>query len=379
MSETAVRSFEAHFGGLEDSRAELGKRHQLLDIMVIAVCGIICGADNWVEVEMFGKAKERWLRQFLDLPHGIPSHDTFGRIFAQIDPGQFETSFLSWVQAVFEITDGQVVAIDGKTVRCSHDRSNGKAAIHLVSAWATANHLVLGQVKVGNKSNEITAIPQLLQLLELSGCIVTIDAMGCQTEIVAQIMEAEADYVLTVKENQPHLLEDISIFFDLAQQNEFAKVDHDYHRTVNGGHGRIETRECWTISGDENLQFLRGYGCWKGLQTMAMVKRQRRIEDKVTSETQYYISSLPNEAKRILQVARSHWGIENSLHWVLDVAMGEDDSRVRKGHAPENLALLRRVALALLKQEKTAKVGVKAKRHKAGWDENYLMKVLGVT
>jgi len=377
MLEIAVRSIETHFGGLEDSRADLGKRHQLLDIMVIAICGVICGADGWVDVEMFGKAKERWLRQFLELPHGIPSHDTFGRIFAQIDSKQFETSFLSWVQAVFEITEGQVVAIDGKTVRRSHDHSNGKAAIHLVSAWATANHLLLGQVKVDDKSNEITAIPQLLQLLELSGCIVTIDAMGCQSEIVTQIIEAGADYVLTVKDNQPHLLEDISFFFDLAQQNEFAKVDHDYHRTVNGGHGRIETRECWTISGEENLLFLRSYDYWKGLQTMAMVKRQRRIEDKVTSETQYYISSLPKEAKRMLQAVRSHWGIENSLHWVLDVAMGEDDSRVRKGHAPENLALLRRIALALLKQEKTAKVGVKAKRRKAGWDENYLMNVLG--
>ncbi len=378
MSEIAVRSIETHFGGLEDSRADLGKRHQLLDIMVIAICGVICGADGWVDVEMFGKAKERWLRQFLELPHGIPSHDTFGRIFAQIDSKQFETSFLSWVQAVFEITEGQVVAIDGKTVRRSHDHSNGKAAIHLVSAWATANHLLLGQVKVDDKSNEITAIPQLLQLLELSGCIVTIDAMGCQSEIVTQIIEAGADYVLTVKDNQPHLLEDISFFFDLAQQNEFAKVNHDYHRTVNGGHGRIETRECWTISEEENLQFLRSYGRWEGLQTMVMVKRQRRIEDKVTSETQYYISSLPKEAKRMLQAVRSHWGIENSLHWVLDVAMGEDDSRVRKGHAPENLALLRRIALALLKQEKTAKVGVKAKRRKAGWDENYLMNVLGV-
>ena len=240
MSEIVVRSIETHFGGLEDSRADLGKRHQLLDIMVIA----ICGADGWVDVEMFGKAKERRLRQFHELPHGFPSHDTFGRIFAQIDSKQLETSFLSWVQAVFEITDGQVVAIDGKTVRRSHDHSNGKAAIHLVSAWATANHLLLGQVKVDDKSNEITAIPQLLQLLELSGCIVTIDAMGCQSEIVTQIIEAGADYVLTGKDNLPHLLEDISFFFDLAQQNEFTKVDHDYHRTVNGGHGRIETREC---------------------------------------------------------------------------------------------------------------------------------------
>lgn len=379
MSETPIASIEEHFGDLEDERKAKGKRHELLDIIVIAVCAIICGAENWTDIELFGNAKRRWLEHYLALPHGIPSHDTFGRVFARLDAEQFETSFLSWVQTVFERTDGEVVAIDGKTVRRSHDRSNGKAAIHLVSAWATANHLVLGQVKVDDKSNEITAIPQLLQVLALSGCIVTIDAMGCQTEIAEQILEAGADYVLTVKDNQTNLLEDIGFFFDLAQQNAFAKVDSDYAKTVDGGHGRIETRECWAISGEESLDFLRGYGNWQGLQSVVMVKRRRQIDEEVETETHYYISSLPNDAKRLLQAIRSHWGIENSLHWVLDVAMGEDDSRVRKNHGPENLALLRRLALTLLKQESTAKVGVQAKRRKAGWDEDYLLKVLGVT
>lgn len=379
MSETPVASIEEHFGELEDERKAKGKRHELLDIIVIAVCAVICGAESWTDIELFGKAKEGWLKRYLALPHGIPSHDTFGRVFARLDPERFEASFLSWVQAVFERTEGEVVALDGKTVRRSHDRSNGKSAIHLVSAWATANHLVLGQVKVNDKSNEITAIPQLLRVLALKGCIVTIDAMGCQTEIARQILEADADYVLTVKDNQANLLEDISFFFDLAQQNQFENVDYDYAKTVNGGHGRIETRECWTIAGEESLDFLRGYDNWQGLQTMVKVKRRRQKEDEVTTETHYYISSLANDAQSLLQAIRSHWGIENSLHWVLDVAMGEDDSRVRKDHAPQNLGLLRRLALTLLKQETTAKVGVQAKRRKAGWDEDYLLKVLAVT
>lgn len=379
MSETPVASIEEHFGELEDERKAKGKRHELLDIIVIAVCAVICGAESWTDIELFGKAKEGWLKRYLALPHGIPSHDTFGRVFARLDPERFEASFLSWVQAVFERTEGEVVALDGKTVRRSHDRSNGKSAIHLVSAWATANHLVLGQVKVNDKSNEITAIPQLLRVLALKGCIVTIDAMGCQTEIARQILAADADYVLTVKDNQANLLEDISFFFDLAQQNQFENVDYDYAKTVNGGHGRIETRECWTIAGVESLDFLRGYDNWQGLQTMVKVKRRRQKEDEVTTETHYYISSLANDAESLLQAIRSHWGIENSLHWVLDVAMGEDDSRVRKDHAPQNLGLLRRLALTLLKQETTAKVGVQAKRRKAGWDEDYLLKVLAVT
>jgi predicted transposase YbfD/YdcC len=378
MSETPVASIEEHFGNLEDERKDKGKRHQLLDIIIIAICGVICGAEGWSDVEVFGKAKRKWLEQFLTLPHGIPSHDTFGRVFAQIDPEQFETSFHSWIQAVFELTEGQVVAIDGKTVRRSHDRRNDKAAIHLVSAWATANHLVLGQVKVDDKSNEITAIPELLELLVLNNCIVTIDAMGCQREIAEKIIDAAADYVLMVKDNQSHLLEDISFYFDLAQQNEFAKVKHDYHQTVSKGHGRVETRECWTIAGEESLKFLRGHGSWKGLQTIVMVKRQRQIDGEVERETHYYISSLPNDAQKLLHAIRGHWRVENSLHWVLDVAMGEDDSRVRKDYGPQNLSLLRRLALSLLKQEDTAKVGIRAKQRKAGWDEDYLLKVLAV-
>lgn len=378
MSETPVASIEEHFSNLEDERKDKGKRHQLLDIIIIAICGVICGAEGWSDVEVFGKAKRKWLEQFLTLPHGIPSHDTFGRVFAQIDPERFEASFHSWIQAVFELTEGQVVAIDGKRVRRSHDRRKGKGAIHLVSAWATANHLVLGQVKVDDKSNEITAIPELLELLVLNNCIVTIDAMGCQREIAEKIIDAKADYVLMVKDNQSHLLQDISFYFELAEQKEFAKVDYDYHQTVNKGHGRVETRECWTISGEESLQFLRGYGNWKGLRTMVMVKRQRQVDGEIEQETHYYISSLSNDAKKLLHAIRRHWRVENSLHWVLDVAMGEDDSRVRKGYGPQNLGLLRRLALSLLKQEETAKVGIKAKQRKAGWDEDYLLKVLAV-
>lgn len=374
-----VASISEHFAGLEDPRAEHLNDHKLIDIIIIAICAVICGAEGWTDVELFGNERLEWLRQFLELEHGIPSHDTFGRVFARLDPVQFEQSFLSWVAAVFTVTEGEVVAIDGKTVRRSHDRSNGKEAIHLVSAWATANHLVLGQRKVDEKSNEITAIPELLQLLVLNDCIVTIDAMGCQTEIAEQIVDQGADYVLTVKENQPHLLEDITLFFDLSAQNDFAKVDHTYHRTVNGGHGRIEVRECWAITGGDSLSFLRGAANWSGLATMAMVRCRRQADGKSSEETRYYISSVPNDAERILHAVRSHWGIENSLHWVLDVAMREDDSRVRKDYAAENLSRLRRIALNLLKQEKTLKRGIQGKRLKAALSPDYLLKVLQVS
>ena len=371
-------SLTEHFALLEDPRAEHLTDHKLIDIIMIAICAVICGAETWTDIELFGNERFDWLRQFLELENGVPSHDTFGRVFAGIDAEQFQVCFASWVQAVFHATKGQVIAVDGKQARRSHDRANGKHAIHVISAWATANHLVLGQRKVDEKSNEITAIPELLRLLDVSGCIVTIDAMGCQTEIAEQIIDQEADYVLTVKENQGHLYEDIDLFFQLAHQNDFQKVNYTFDRTVNKGHGRIEPRQCWAISGEDSLQFLRDHEQWKGLRTIAKVNSQRQVESKITIETRYYISSLPNDAKKILQAARSHRGVENSLHWVLDVAMGEDDSRIRKDNAPENMAALRRIALNLLKQEKTLKRGIQGKRLKAALSPDYLLKVLTV-
>jgi predicted transposase YbfD/YdcC len=365
-----------HFADLEDPRRTFLNDHPLINIITIALCAIIAGAETWTDVESFGRNKQTWLSQFLDLKHGIPSHDTFGRVFARLNPEQFQTCFLSWVQAVFEVTNGQVIAVDGKTLRHSYDKTLGKAAIHMVSAWAEANELVLGQVKVDDKSNEITAIPALLALLDITGCIVTIDAMGCQREIAHQIVDQGGDYLLAVKKNQGNLYDDIVLFFDLAQQNGLAKVNHTYHQTVNDGHGRIEKRQCWAISGEESLSFLRNYGQWTKLQTIVMIQSERHLDGQVTEEFRYFISSLANDARQILNAKRSHWGIENKLHWVLDVAFREDDCRVRLGNAPQNLAVLRHMALNLLKQEKTAKGGIKAKRLQAAWNDDYLFKVL---
>ena len=374
----AGTSLAEHFVTLEDPRAEHLTDHKLIDIVMIAVCGVICGAETWTDIELFGQERQDWLGQFLELKNGIPSHDTFGRVFARIDTEQFQKCFISWAQAVFQATKGEVVALDGKTVRRSHDRSNNREAIHVVSAWATANHLVLGQQKVAEKSNEIKALPELLRLLDISGCIITIDAMGARPEIAEQVIEQEADYLLTIKDNQQNLHEDMQLFFELSHQNEFQKVEHTYHRTVNKDHGRIEVRECWAISGEDSLRFLRGFEQWRDLTTIAMVTSERQLQDRTTVETRYYISSLPNDAERTLHAARSHWGVENSLHWVLDVAMGEDDSRIRTDNAPANMALLRRIALNLLKKERTLKRGIQGKRLKAAMNPDYLAKVLAI-
>jgi predicted transposase YbfD/YdcC len=346
----------------------------LINILVIALCAAVCGADNWVEIELFGESKREWFAQFLDLTNGIPSHDTFGRVFGLLDAEQFQRCFINWVQAICEVLNGQVVAFDGKTLRRSHNRSAGKEAIHMVSAWATEAQLVLGQIKVDDKSNEITAIPALLDLLDLSGCIVTIDAIGCQKEIAKQIVEQDADYVLALKANQGTLYQDAQTLFDDAQAIDFA--DCDYHKTVDKGHGRIEIRECWTTAHPEYLTALYKPEEWAGLQTVSMVRAERRIGEKRETETRYYIASLPGNARQLLNAVRSHWHIENRLHWSLDVTFREDDSRIRTGNAAQNMATLRHMALNLLKQEQSTKRSMRGKRLKAGWDEDYLAQIL---
>ena len=376
MSDSPTARLTDYFGQLHDPRLERTKQHRLLDIIAIAICAVIAGADGWTDVEQFGKAKLPWFKTFLWLANGIPSHDTFGRVFARIDPQEFQHAFLKWVQAINDLTQGQIVAVDGKTLRRSHDRRQGQEAIHMVSAWATANHLVLGQVKVSEKSNEITALPQLLRTLELSGCMVTIDALGCQTEVATTIVDQGADYVIAVKENQGRLYEDVKDLFEGYHSVKFQGIPHGHAKTTHKGHGRIEIRECWTLGDAESLQYVRNHGDWKHLRTLIMIRGERRMGTKISRETRYFIGSIENRAPLALRVVRSRWGIENELHWVLDIAFREDESRVRKDHGPENLAVLRHMALNLLKQEKTARVGMHAKRLKAGWDEQYLLKVL---
>jgi predicted transposase YbfD/YdcC len=376
MIEATGAPIVEYFQALDDPRIERTKRHNLSDIVTIAICGTICGADNWVDIELFGNCKEEWFKSFLELPNGIPSHDTFTDVFARLDPEQFQSCFIEWVQAVAQLTQGEVVAIDGKTVRRSHDRTLGKPAIHMVNVWASANGLALGQAKVDQKSNEITAIPKLLQLLELAGCIVTIDAMGCQTEIAREIVEAEADYLLAVKENQGNLYEDVRDLFQGAEEFGFEGVPYDYARTVNKNHGRIETRQCWVITDPTCLDYIQNRQQWAKLDAVVKVTAHRETGAETSVQSRYYISSLAGQAKTLLEAARSHWSIENSLHWTLDVTFREDHSRVRKDHGPQNLAVLRQIALNLLKKENTLKRGIQGKRHKAGWVEDYLLKVL---
>jgi predicted transposase YbfD/YdcC len=373
MQETPGGTITEHFSELEDPRED-NRRHLLVEIIVIAICAAICGADSWTDVELFGEAKYQWFKGFLRLPHRIPSHDTFGRVFSLLDAEQFQRCFRAWIAAVEERTEGQVVALDGKQVRRSHDRALGKQAIYMVSAWASENGLVLGQRKVDDRSNEITAIPQLLDVLEVSGCIVTTDAIGCQTAIAEKVIENDADYVLVVKKNQELLFKTLCGLFNDAQEMHW--VDCDYCRTVNKDHGRIEVRECWTTSDPEYLQYIGLLADWKGLQSIAMIKAERRVGEEKSVKRRYFISSLESNAQKLLHAARTYWEIENKVHWVLDLAFREDECRVRKGNGAQNFAVLRHIALNLLRHESTSKLSIRAKRLKAGWDHEYLLKVL---
>lgn len=366
----------SHFSNLTDNRKPNGIRHKLINIIVIAVCGVICGADDWVMIEYFGNAKREWFETFLEMPHGIPSHDTFGKIFAIIDPKEFQASFLDWVNEIATITRGQLIAIDGKTLRRSHDRSKGKEAIHLVSAWASKNGVVLGQVKVDDKSNEITAIPELLKILDINGCIVSIDAIGTQKEIISTILEQGGEYLLTVKQNQGSLYDQIDLAFGVDCKNEFKDTPYDYAKTVEKSHGRIETRECWVTSDPEYIDYVDPEGSWQKMRSLAIVKATRTIEGETSSQIRYFISSVNAGAPRMMKLIRNHWEVENKLHWSLDVSFNEDNSRVRTGHAPENLALIRKMALNLLRQNKTKKCGAKTKRMLCAMDTNFLLEIL---
>jgi predicted transposase YbfD/YdcC len=366
------------FADMEDPRFAHLCLHKLMDIMVIAICAVICGADNWVEIAAFGRAKYDWLKKFLELPCGIPSHDTFDRVFAVLDPQKFEQHFLEWVQHVAQVTKGQVIAVDGKTLRRSQDMAAGRQAIHMVSAWASESGLTLGQVSVGDKTNEITAVPELLQLLDLSGCIVTVDALNCQKATAKQIIAQDADYIMAVKDNQPTLAQDVAELFTTAAQ-EPPSLPVDQASTVEKGHGRMEERHCAVILDQDYLFYMRSaHKDWPALNSLVKVDSRRVLNGQEERHTRYFISSLTCDAVQMLRHVRAHWSIENSLHWVLDIGFREDESRVRKGHGAENLSRLRHIAVNLLKRETSTRIGTHGKRLQAGWDTTYLEHVLGL-
>ena len=372
MTKTKSARLQNHFAELTDPRRR-EVTYPLINIVVIAVCAVVCGADDFVAIAEFGRKKRRWLARFLDLRNGIPSHDRFNAILAAIKPVEFEKCLLSWITALQDITDGQVIAIDGKTLRRSFDATSSKSAIHMVSAWATANQISLGQVVVDEKSNEITAIPKLLEMLDISGCLVTIDAMGCQTEIARQIVAGGADYVLPVKGNQPTLRQGIEKFFEDSLEDDFAHTKVRQYQTEEKGHGREEERYYSICPVPDDLP---DRSRWAKLKAIGIAISTTQRNGKECNEVRYYILSKYLSARRFAKAVRDHWGIENHLHWQLDVTFHEDQCRVRKGHADANFSSLRRTALSLLKNESSLKVGIKNKRLTAGWDEAYLEKVL---
>jgi predicted transposase YbfD/YdcC len=358
------KGVKEYFECIEDKRNNKNKLHNMLEIIIMTICAVVAGCDDWDEIAVFCKAKEAWFRRFLVLENGVASHDTFNRVISMIDPKQFEKCFIEWVSSVNEITKGQVVAIDGKTVRRSG--STNKKAVHMVSAWANDNKLVLGQIKTEEKSNEITAIPELLDLLDVSGCIVTIDAMGCQRDIAEKIIDKQADYVLAVKANQGRLLEDIKLFFETE------KATSNYFVKREKSHGRLEKREYYITS---EIEWLETKNNWRNIKSIGMTENKVTVGDITTTETRYFITSLGDNAEIFGKAVRDHWGIENSLHWVLDMAFREDESRARKDNSAENFSVIRRIALNLIRKE-GSKGSLKIRRKRCSFDDNFLYKVV---
>ena len=362
-------SLHHYFSPLPDPRIQRNKKHLLIDIIVLSIIAVLCGAESWNSIEMFGNSKKDFLSKILKLPHGIPSHDTINRVFSLINPGKFEQLFVQWVQSLRDTKiSREVIAVDGKTMRGSKDSYHDQLAIHIVSAWANSNQLVLGQVKTNEKSNEITAIPELLNMLDIEGCIITIDAMGTQKKIAETIIDKQADYILALKGNQGYLKEDV--------QNTFIRQQPDStDETVEKGHGRIETRKCEVIN---KLDFLDEKEQWASLKSLARVTAIREINGKESSEKRLYISSVEADAKSFNLFIRQHWGVENSLHWTLDVTFREDAQRKRNGHAANNFALVEKIALNLLKTEGSKNMSIKNKRLVAAWDNQFLLKILQI-
>lgn len=373
LPETHILSY---FSDLEDPRGGDNITHPLENIITIAILAVICGADGWVDVERYGKAKQDWLRTFLNLEKGIPSHDTFGRVFRWLDEEAFQARFIKWTARICQQSKGQVIALDGKKLRRSQEKRKGRDGIWMVSAWASENRLVLGQKTVDAKSNEITAIPELLAQLDITGCVVTMDALNTQTAIAKQIVDANADYILAVKQNQGTLYQDLEMLFEGFSDSHYQSVHYQTAQRTNEGHDRQEFRQVWVVTDPDYLAYLRKGTKWARLTSLIKLVTVRVTPTKTETHTRYFISSWSASAHAFLTAIRDHWQIENGLHWILDIAFREDESRIRKDHAPQNMAVLRHLALNLLKQDTSVKVGIAAKRKMAGWDNTYLLNLL---
>jgi predicted transposase YbfD/YdcC len=374
MSQIKAESLFERMREIADPRREHQKFHSLYEILVIAICAVLCGAEHWTEMEEYGEAKQEWLATFLELKHGIPSHDTFRRVFILLDAIELKSVFVDWISAAVSLGQGTLVNIDGKNLRGSKAPQQGKNALNVVSAWVSQQSVVLGQIKCEEKSNEITAIPALLKILDLEGCVVTIDAMGCQKDIVKAIAAKEADYVIALKGNQGTLHKEIKDYLDWAAHLDFKDLSYDTCTTLEKDHGRIEERSCWVT---EEIEWLEQKGEWEKLKSVIGVEAVREVIGKEkTSERRYFISSLGANAEQSLKAVRGHWAVENELHWCLDIGFREDECQSREAQSAENFAAIRHIGLNLLKQEKSCRLGIKSKRKKAGWDESYLLKVL---